>query len=646
QYNLSVELVCTKADGTTETWTGSFTLTIEFQQTTPIVNAGADVSIDEGGTFTASGSFVDPDSSSWSARVDYGTGEGELELVISADNTFSLNQRYEDNGQYLVTVTVEDNEGNQGIATLTVTVNNLAPVISEITMDQVEVFEGTLVNFSANASDAGDDSLTYTWNFGDGSTGSGQDTAHQYLDNGKYTLVLTVTDDEGASTTKTLSIDVLNVAPLVEAGSPFTINTDQTFNGLGSFTDPGADNWIATVDYGDGTVQALTLNSDKSFGFGHAYASEMQYTVTITIDDGDDIGTDTMVVDVDDSLQVDENMTLNGMILTPGGFGLPCAYFGICTEGLEFTLPKNVADNDRFMIINHFNQDQPELSYAELFFIGPQDLNRIEYNISVELVCKKADGSTETWTGSFTITAELINMPPEITAIHAPIDPVELGTSIEVSAEFIDPDPSDSHTALWDWGDGSTNAGVIDNGAVSGSHTYQSPGVFILTLTVIDSGGAYDTNVFQYLVIFDPSSGFVTGGGWIISPPGAYTADPSLTGKASFGFVSKYKKGANLPTGNTEFQFKVGGLNFKSTVYDWLVIAGKKAMFKGVGTINGAGSYGFMISAIDDTVDKFRIKIWELESESVVYDNQLGSAEDADPSMVIEGGSIVIHNAK
>lgn len=57
-----------------------------------------------------------------------------------------------------------------------------------------------------------------------------------------------------------------------------------------------------------------------------------------------------------------------------------------------------------------------------------------------------------------------------------------------------------------------------------------------------------------------------------MSPAGAYAPDSSLTGKASFGFVSKYKKGSSIPTGNTEFQFKAGNLNFHSGVYDWLVI--------------------------------------------------------------------------
>ena len=152
-----------------------------------------------------------------------------------------------------------------------------------------------------------------------------------------------------------------------------------------------------------------------------------------------------------------------------------------------------------------------------------------------------------------------------------------------------------------------------------------------------------------YIVIYDPDDGFVTGGGWITSPEGAYTADPSLTGKANFGFVSKYKKGQSTPTGNTEFQFKAGDLNFHSDSYDWLVIAGKKAMYKGTGTINGEGNYGFMLSAIDakltpsTDVDLFRIKIWDKDTEEIVYDNLLGADDDADPTTAIGGGNIVIH---
>ncbi|MGB3702216.1 MAG: hypothetical protein WA997_13185 [Anaerolineales bacterium] len=70
-----------------------------------------------------------------------------------------------------------------------------------------------------------------------------------------------------------------------------------------------------------------------------------------------------------------------------------------------------------------------------------------------------------------------------------------------------------------------------------------------------------------------------------------------MVGKANFGFVSKYKKGASIPSGQTEFQLHAGDLNFHSSSYEWLVVnhGGTRAQFKGEGTINGQGAYEFMI---------------------------------------------------
>ncbi len=131
---------------------------------------------------------------------------------------------------------------------------------------------------------------------------------------------------------------------------------------------------------------------------------------------------------------------------------------------------------------------------------------------------------------------------------------------------------------------------------------------------------------------------------------GAYSANPTLTGKASFGFVSKYLKGANVPTGNTQLQFHAGGLNFNSSSYEWLVVAGHKAQYKGEGAVNGVGGYKFILTATDGQqpggggVDKFRIRIWN--NNGVVYDNKMGSSDDIDSAdpQAIGGGSIVIHN--
>ncbi len=227
-----------------------------------------------------------------------------------------------------------------------------------------------------------------------------------------------------------------------------------------------------------------------------------------------------------------------------------------------------------------------------------------------------------------------------------------MGTPLAVSDTFTDPDAGDTHAAVWVWGDGTSGDGTVDEagGLVSGSHAYAGAGVFTVTLTITDAAGLSDQASSQYLVIFDPTGSFVTGGGWIESPPGAYVAEPSLTGRAHFGFVSRYEKGATVPSGKTEFRFQSAGLDFTSTAYQWLVVAGPHAKFKGTGTIEGLpGEFGFMVTATDGNIhgggdaDSFRIKIWDMATAAVVYDNQLGDDELADATDAIEGGAITIH---
>jgi PKD repeat protein len=258
--------------------------------------------------------------------------------------------------------------------------------------------------------------------------------------------------------------------------------------------------------------------------------------------------------------------------------------------------------------------------------------------------------------GCDTLLMTVRNVAPTVGPISAPADPVLFESAIVASAAFSDPGVHDTHTALFDWGDGTASAGTVTeangSGSVSGIHDYTTPGVYTITLTLTDKDGGAGQVLYQYVVVYDPDGGFVTGGGWIWSPAGANAADPALEGKASFGFVAKYKKGANVPDGNTQFQFKAGGLNFQSSSYEWLVIAGAQAKFKGVGTLNDAGEYGFLLTAEDGQVnggggtDTFRIKIWDIETGSIVYDNQIGDTDAAAATTELGGGSIVIHKAK
>ena len=189
----------------------------------------------------------------------------------------------------------------------------------------------------------------------------------------------------------------------------------------------------------------------------------------------------------------------------------------------------------------------------------------------------------------------------------------------------------------------------MEDGCVEFVTSGTEVGVYTITATLSASSG--DLSADWLLVLYDPSAGFVTGGGWIDSPEGAYSRDPTLAGKATFGFVSRYKKGATVPTGNTEFIFHVANLEFHSCSYDWMVISGKTAKFKGTGTIRGLeGEYAFMLTATDgdskDNPDLFRIKIWNKNPEELVYDNKIDLADTEFGGTALSGGSIIVHKSK
>ena len=371
------------------------------------------------------------------------------------------------------------------------------------------------------------------------------------------TVALRVSDGSGNEATATTTIDILNIAPVADAGGPYVVDEGGTVTLSGSATDVAADQ--------DSLIYEWDLDGDGEF---------------------------------DDAVG-----------------------------------------------------PAPVLNAAGLN--GPG-------TIAVSLRVTDDDGSSSGGTGgggAETADIQVNNVAPTVDEIEGlPMGPEAITEMLSVSADYFDPGIADQHTATWHWGDGTTSAGsVISNGdgtgTITGEHVYAVPGVYVVTVILDDSdGGLTDVVNEELLVVYDPDGGFVTGGGWIDSPAGAYVPDPMLTGSANFGFVAKYKKGAKVPTGSTEFQFQAGSLNFHSSSYDWLVVAGARAQFKGEGTVNGVAGYGFMLTAIDGAlpggngIDRFRIKIWDIASDAPLYDNQLGTGDDEDPVTALTGGAIVIHN--
>ncbi len=311
------------------------------------------------------------------------------------------------------------------------------------------------------------------------------------------------------------------------------------------------------------------------------------------------------------------------------------------------------------------NGDQFPLSFSssatETSFVGAYPIVPAVSNQDGKL----ANYTVSLVEGTLSITARALDVTI-LTPASGFLQTINAG--IKFTGYFTPTGNAGAYTAHWIIGSATVPetelVATVGDTTVSDEIQFPTPGVYLVKLRVSDATGMMgETDLVAgelpaYVVIYDPEGGSVTGGGWIWSGPGAFhptlAEEAGVTGKASFGFVARYLKGANTPSGNTEFQFKAGNLNFKSTSYQWLTVAGARAQYKGWGTINGQDGYAFMLTAVDGALlgngrpDRFRMKIWEEDTGIVVYDNQAGAGDTTELSdaTIVGGGSIVIHKGK
>jgi len=159
--------------------------------------------------------------------------------------------------------------------------------------------EGSLVAMSAASStDPDGDALTYDWDFGDGGTASSVSASHTYSQDGSYTVRLIATDIRGLADTITTTANVSNVAPAIGAFAGATLLPGETYSASGSFTDPGADTWNGTVDYGAGAGAAALSLSGMNFTLSNTYTASGIFTVTVGISDDDVTSTANQTVTV------------------------------------------------------------------------------------------------------------------------------------------------------------------------------------------------------------------------------------------------------------------------------------------------------------------------------------------------------------
>jgi hypothetical protein len=234
--------------------------------------------------------------------------------------------------------------------------------------------------------------------------------------------------------------------------------------------------------------------------------------------------------------------------------------------------------------------------------------------------------------------------PPAVGTITISPNPVTINTSLSASATFVDPDATDTHTATINWGDGSTPqpctiAETNGSGSVTCTRSagYPAANVYLTKITVSD--GSLTGNAEQYAYVYAPTqSGIFTAAQRFTSPAGALP-NSSLTGTVNFGLSYKYK--GNTPVAVRQFtmDFNTANLHFNATSVSSLVIAKGKATLQGTGTINGGGTYKFLVVGVNE--GGIRIKITTMNN-NVVYDTQPNTAPTATPAIIPSSGHVIV----
>ncbi|UCE37753.1 MAG: PKD domain-containing protein [Thermoplasmata archaeon] len=456
-----------------------------FDVTSPMADAGPNDSVDEDTSYTFDGT-LSYDNSGSIAFYNWDFGDGNY----SNGTDPSPSHEYAQPDVYIVTLNVTDLSGNSGIDTVWITVIDITFPSADAGPDNV-TDEGSPVVFDGSASSDNVGIFNYAWdmNASDGldwatPDRTGPNPIYTYMTPNTYIVTLNVTDAEGNSDTDTLSITVLDVTPpTAHAGDDATVDEDtsHTFDGSGSDDNVGIATYAWDIDASDGVdwVTPDYLGVSPS----HVYSEPGVYIATLKVTDVSDYWTtDTVtirVLDVTDPLAnagPDDSVNNDTAYLFDGSLS-----------------------SDNSGVIEFYNWTFGDGNFA--YDAGPNPSHTYTTPSVYIVVLTVTDEAGNSGTDSLTITV-----------IDARNPFADAGDDVTIDEDL--PHQFDASKSSDDVGIVNYAWDIDKNDGVdwvspdySGPslwnpmHTYNEPGIYVITLNVTDEEGNWNTDTVQITVL-------------------------------------------------------------------------------------------------------------------------------------------------
>ncbi|MBS3815950.1 MAG: S8 family serine peptidase [Candidatus Thermoplasmatota archaeon] len=274
------EVTLTVKDGEDNTDSDAVMITVK-DATDPVADAGEDKNVEEDTEVifdgNASSDNVEIVEYTWNITGEEFGGE-------------RINYTFDDPGEYEVTLTVRDAEGNTDTDTVIVTVKDITDPVADAGEDK-NVDEDTDVTFDGTGSSDNVEIVDYIWNI-EGEEFDVRMFDYTFDDPGEYEVTLMVRDAAGNTDTDTLNVTVKDAtAPVADVGEDKNVEEgdEVTFDGSGS-----SDN-VEIVEYN------WTIDGDKFEGkmVNYTFHESGEYDVTLMVKDAaGNSGSNTITVDV------------------------------------------------------------------------------------------------------------------------------------------------------------------------------------------------------------------------------------------------------------------------------------------------------------------------------------------------------------